>query len=188
MCSKIDSKKACANCEHHEYCNIANRCDGTCYKCDIFDCDNNPYNEENKTLDKIDNEIKVIIGSYHEDYEECVTPLDMGHITFNDFQSWEEVERELDKQGFDLEDERQTLIIRRIKNFVSNDDYIWQQGYSVENIFETFKKSGILESKEKYRKAYIFCHNNQFYDWTNLIQEYGANWDNSPEYKGENNE
>lgn len=48
MCSKRDSKKACANCAHHEYCDIANKCDGRCYKCDIFDCENNPnYKGEN---------------------------------------------------------------------------------------------------------------------------------------------
>ena len=44
---KKDSKKYCMNCEHYDYCDKANRCDGSCSACDDESCENNKnYKEE----------------------------------------------------------------------------------------------------------------------------------------------
>ena len=51
MNCRTDSKKHCENCEHYGYCDIANRCDGDCHKCDDYDCENNTkYKEKTKML------------------------------------------------------------------------------------------------------------------------------------------
>ena len=36
-CEKY-SKLLCSECEHYDYCDIAKRCDGICYSCDITEC------------------------------------------------------------------------------------------------------------------------------------------------------
>lgn len=47
-CEKY-SKLLCSECEHYDYCDIAKRCDGICYSCDITECENNPdYKEDTK--------------------------------------------------------------------------------------------------------------------------------------------
>ena len=33
------SKKLCSECRHIDHCDIAKRCDGICYRCDITDCE-----------------------------------------------------------------------------------------------------------------------------------------------------
>lgn len=40
------SKLICSECRHYDCCDIAKRCDGACYSCDITDCENNPEHKE----------------------------------------------------------------------------------------------------------------------------------------------
>ena len=53
MKCRTDSKKYCSKCEHFDYCDIANKCDGNCHKCDDYDCENNTeYKGEPETKKK----------------------------------------------------------------------------------------------------------------------------------------
>lgn len=45
---KKHSKLLCSQCRYFDQCDIAKRCDGICYKCDIADCENNPIYKERK--------------------------------------------------------------------------------------------------------------------------------------------
>ncbi len=36
-----DSKRYCMRCKYYWRCDKANRCNGNCYACDDFDCENN---------------------------------------------------------------------------------------------------------------------------------------------------
>lgn len=45
---KKHSKLLCSQCRYFDQCDIAKRCDGVCYKCDIADCENNPIYKEKK--------------------------------------------------------------------------------------------------------------------------------------------
>ena len=46
---KKHSKLLCSECRRYDYCDIAKRCGGICYSCDITECENNPeYKEETK--------------------------------------------------------------------------------------------------------------------------------------------
>ncbi len=47
-CNK-HSKKLCSECQHIDHCDIAKRCDGICYQCDITNCENNPEYKEEET-------------------------------------------------------------------------------------------------------------------------------------------
>ena len=40
------SKLICSACRHYDDCDIAKRCDGICYSCDITECKNNPEHKE----------------------------------------------------------------------------------------------------------------------------------------------
>ena len=40
------SKLLCSEYRHYDYCDIAKRCDGICYFCDITECENNPDHKE----------------------------------------------------------------------------------------------------------------------------------------------
>ena len=43
---KKHSKLLCSQCRHFDYYDVASdvarRCDGVCYECDVTDCENNP--------------------------------------------------------------------------------------------------------------------------------------------------
>lgn len=50
---RTDSKKHCMACEHFDYCDRANGCNGNCSCCDDEECDNNPlYQKTKHTIDK----------------------------------------------------------------------------------------------------------------------------------------
>ncbi len=40
------SKLICSECRHYDCCDIAKRCDGRCWNCDITECENNPEYKE----------------------------------------------------------------------------------------------------------------------------------------------
>ena len=40
------SKLTCSERRHYDCCDIAKRCDGVCYSCDITECENNPGYKE----------------------------------------------------------------------------------------------------------------------------------------------
>ena len=44
-CEKY-SKLLCSACRHYDYYDIAKRCGGICYFCDITECENNPEHKE----------------------------------------------------------------------------------------------------------------------------------------------
>lgn len=45
---KKRSKLLCSQCRYFDHCDIAKRCDGVCYECDITHCENNPAYKEKK--------------------------------------------------------------------------------------------------------------------------------------------
>lgn len=121
------------------------------------------------------NEIKIVIGSWGS-YNECnERALGSKWICLNDYEDWDEILEELERQGFELDGIDEELFVQDIENFpanVGNWDYVNPQ-----TLFETLKKSGVLDDDDKYEKMEIYCDIESYNAWERLVDEYEENWD-----------
>ena len=113
--------------------------------------------------------INIVIGSWGS-YNACnEKALGSEWLDLSDYDYWEEIQEELEKQGFDLNGIDEELFIQDIEGIdcsSSNWDYIHPQ-----TLFETLKESGVLEDNHKYdiMQAFIECRSyNEFEDLFNL--------------------
>lgn len=121
------------------------------------------------------NEIKIVIGSWGS-YNECnERALGSKWLCLNDYNEWEEIEEELKKQGFELDGIDEELFIQDIENFpanVGNWDYVHPQ-----DLFETLKKSGVLDDVNKYEKMDAYCEVRSYTEWEQRVHNYEEDWD-----------
>lgn len=119
--------------------------------------------------------INIVIGSWGS-YNACNDKaLGSEWLDLSDYDSWEEIQEELEKQGFDLNGIDEELFIQDIEGIdcsSCNWDYIHPR-----TLFETLKESGVLEDNHKYdiMQAFIECRSyNEFED---LVNSHGNRWD-----------
>lgn len=121
------------------------------------------------------NEINIVIGSWGS-YNECnERALGSEWLCLNDYENWDEIVEELKKQGFELDGIDEELFVQDIENFpanVGNWDYVNPQ-----TLFETLKKSGVLDDDDKYEKMEIYCDIEGYAAWERLVDKYEENWD-----------
>ncbi len=121
------------------------------------------------------NEINVVIGSWGS-YNECnEKALGSKWLCLNDYDDWDEIAEELEKQGFKLDGIDEELFIQDIENFITtgvNWDYVHPQ-----SLFELLKNSGILDDEEKYEKAVIYCEIEGYHSWQTEVEAHEDNWD-----------
>ena len=121
------------------------------------------------------NEIKIVIGSWGS-YNECnERALGSSWLTLNDYNDWDEILEELKKQGFALNGTDEELFVQDIENFPAdgeNWDYVNPQ-----ELFETLKKSGVLDDEEKYELMDAFCSIEGYREWERLVDKYEDRWD-----------
>ena len=106
----------------------------------------------------MENKIRIVIGSWGS-YNECnERALGSKWLTLNDYSSWEEIEEELIKEGFELNGIDEELFIQDIEGIYSDSaswDYInsAKLGYCYDRNFITYTKLILL-------LIYImlFCH------------------------------
>ena len=93
-------------------------------------------------------EISIVIGSWGS-YNSCnERALGSEWLNLADFESWEEIEEELKKQGFQLKGIDEELFIQDIDGIPSsgtNWDYVHPK-----DLFEVLKESGVLDDNHKY--------------------------------------
>ena len=93
-------------------------------------------------------EISIVIGSWGS-YNSCnQRALGSEWLNLADFESWEEIEEELKKQGFRLKGIDEELFIQDIDGIPSsgtNWDYVHPK-----DLFEVLKGSGVLDDNRKY--------------------------------------
>ena len=123
----------------------------------------------------MNNEIKIVIGSWGS-YNECnERALGSSWLTLNDYNDWDEILEELKKQGFELDGIDEELFVQDIENFpaeVENWDYVNPQ-----ELFETLKKSRILDDETKYELMDAFCSIEGYREWKQLVDSYEDRWD-----------
>lgn len=119
--------------------------------------------------------INIVIGSWGS-YNQCNhKALGSTWLTLNNYNDWEDIEKELNKQGFDLNGIDEELFIQDIENFVTshvNWDYVHPK-----TLFELLKKSGVLDDQQKYELAKIFCEIEEYSEWQRRVEEHGKDWD-----------
>lgn len=123
----------------------------------------------------ISNEIKIVIGSWGS-YNTCNSrALGSKWLDLADYNDWEEIEEELEKQGFQLDGIDEELFIQDIENIPSdaaNWDYM-----SPQRLFEILKEADVLDNVSKYDTLMAFLEVRSFKNFEELVDKHGASWD-----------
>ena len=131
----------------------------------------------------MENEIKMVIGSWGS-YNDCNSKsLGSTWLDLSQYDSWEEIEEELTKQGFQLDGIDEELFIQDIEGLPS-DACNWDYTHP-KTLFETLKESEILDSWSKMNTFQAFLEVRNFSEFENLVSSKGRNWDDEIRlYKG----
>ena len=120
-------------------------------------------------------DIRIVIGSWGS-YNECNDrALGSSWLDLSDYDSWEEIEEELVKQGFELQGIDEELFIQDIEGINCNGincDYMHPK-----RLFETLKESGVLDNKYKYEIVEAFLEVRDYSEFEERVDSYGCNWD-----------
>lgn len=120
------------------------------------------------------NEINVVIGSWGSYNNRNERALGSSWLCLNDFKEWEEIEEELKKQGFKLEEIDQELFIQDISGIeLENADFT-----NPKYLFETLLESGIFEDDSKMKLASAYIEAEGYNYFAKLVEENGEDWDN----------
>lgn len=123
----------------------------------------------------MENEIKIVIGSWGS-YNECnERALGSEWLTLNDFNTWDEIEAELIQEGFKLDGIDEELFIQDIEGIV--DSSINWDCVNPETLFNTLDESGILRDKYKYEVFNAFIEVESFLEFEDRVEKYGDRWD-----------
>lgn len=118
--------------------------------------------------------VSISIGSWGA-YAACNDKaLGSQWLNLSYFNEWEEIEKELENEGFDLDGEDAELFIQDIEGFPDVDEYT-----SPRQLFDLLKESGCLESKTMMRCAVAFVDYFGFNEFVQLVDARGYNWANS---------
>lgn len=122
----------------------------------------------------MNDEIKIVIGSWGS-YNACnERALGSKWLTLSDYDDWEEIEKELKKEGFILNGIDKELFIQDIEGI--NADNNWD--YEIpKNLFKILTESEVLIDSYKYETMQAYLEIYTFDDWKNLVNKYGSSWD-----------
>ena len=128
-------------------------------------------------------EISIVIGSWGS-YNSCnQRALGSEWLNLADFGSWEEIEEELTKQGFQLKGIDEELFIQDIDGIPSsgtNWDYVHPK-----DLFETLKESGVLDDNQKYDTMLAYLEVRSLGEFEENVRNHGDRWDDDIRlYKG----
>lgn len=129
------------------------------------------------------NNISIVIGSWGS-YNECnERALGSKWLDLSDYSSYEEIEDELKKEGFDLDGIDEELFIQDIDGLPSNCcnwDYTNPQ-----ELFELLQESGVLDNDYDYEVLQAYLELRSFDEFKNLVSSHGSRWgDDIHLYKG----
>ena len=127
--------------------------------------------------------VKIVIGSWGS-YNECnERALGSEWLDLEDFDSWEEIEEELKREGFELDGIDEELFIQDIEGLPSdccNWDYMHPK-----RLFDTLRESGVLEDSYRYEALMAFLEVRSFADFERSVERHGSRWDDDIRlYKG----
>lgn len=120
-------------------------------------------------------EIKIVIGSWGS-YNECnERALGSEWIDLSDYSSYEEIEEELEKEGFELNGIDEELFIQDIEGLPS-DCCNWDYTHP-KDLFELLQEADVIDDSDKYDTLMAYLEVRSFDDFKNRVSSYGSNWD-----------
>ena len=118
----------------------------------------------------VEGNIKIVIGSWGS-YNECnERALGSKWLDLSNYSDWEEIQEELQKEGFILDGIDEELFIQDIEGLPSgckNWDYTNPQ-----KLFETLYESGVLEDEYQYDVLMAYLEVRDFDDFEELYQQF----------------
>ena len=118
--------------------------------------------------------ISIVIGSWGS-YNECnERALGSEWLDLEDFNSYEEIEQELTKQGFELNGIDEELYIQDIEGIDAKDmncDYIHPK-----HLFELLQEADVISNDYNYEIMSAFLEVRSFSDFENRVKSCGSNW------------
>ena len=124
--------------------------------------------------------ISIVIGSWGS-YNECnERALGSKWLDLSDYESYEEIEEELKKEGFKLDGIDEELFIQDIEGLPSN-CCSWDNTHPQE-LFELLKNSGVLDNDYNYDLMNAFLDIRSFDEFKELVEDKGDRWDDDIHY------
>lgn len=121
------------------------------------------------------NEIKIVIGSWGS-YNACnERSLGSTWLDLSNYETYDEIEEELKRQGFILNGIDEELFIQDIEGLDCNGlncDYTHPK-----DLFETLKQSGVLDDDYKFETMQAFLEIESFEEFKRRVNENGDDWD-----------
>ena len=122
----------------------------------------------------MNDEIKIVIGSW-DSYNACnERALGSKWLTLSDYDDWEEIEKELKKEGFILNGIDEELFIQDIEGINADNNWDYE---NPKNLFKILTESEVLIDSYKYETMQAYLEIYTFDDWKNLVNKYGSSWD-----------
>jgi len=119
--------------------------------------------------------ISIVIGSWGS-YNECnQRALGSKWLDLSLFETWEEIEETLKKQGFDLDGLDEELFIQDVEGLPSgccNWDYM-----NPERLFNLLYDADVIDNNHKYDVMFAYLEVRNFDDFEELVERHGSNWD-----------
>lgn len=109
-------------------------------------------------------------GSYNADNERAGGSK---WLDLDDFDSWEEIEEELKKEGFKLDGIDKDLFVQ---DYDSDLDIHDCDHLNPKKMFNVIKKSGILDYKDAYKKALAYVEAYGFESFCEKVEKDGEYW------------
>ena len=120
-------------------------------------------------------EIKIVIGSWGS-YNECnERSLGSKWLDLSDYSSYEEIEEELKKEGFELNGIDEELFIQDIDGLPSN-CCNWDYTYP-KDLFELLQEADVIDDDYKYDTLMAYLEIRSFDDFKDRVNSYGSCWD-----------
>ena len=124
--------------------------------------------------------IKLIVGSWGS-YNECnERSLGSTWMHLVNYYSWQEIEDELKKEGFELDGIDEELFIQDIDGLPSNCcnwDYT-----NPKDLFELLQEADVIDNDYKYKVMCAYLEVRDFDDFKELVEENGESWDDDIHY------
>ena len=120
------------------------------------------------------NTVSIVIGSWGS-YNECnERALGSRRFDLSEFETWDDIEAELEKQGFELDGLDEELFIQDIDDFPGeiSGDYTHPKTF-----FEVLKESGVLDDEYKYKIMEAFIEVLSYFDFERRVEAHGEHWD-----------
>ena len=118
--------------------------------------------------------ISIVIGSWGS-YNECnERTLGSKWLDLEDFDTYEEIEEELTKEGFELDGIDEELFIQDIDGIDAKDmncDYIHPK-----DLFELLTEADVISNDYNYEIMSAFLEIRSWEDFKNRVNDCGSNW------------